>query len=266
MRSLLRRALLAWLALTAPAALAEVPTVAAASDLQFALTEAAERFQDETGHELRLNFGSSGNFRRQIGQGAPFDLYLSADEAYVLALHEEGRTVDEGVVYAVGRLAWLQRPDRGDPPVDGDPLAGVRDAIGVHRSDQGRPRIALANPEHAPYGVAARQALEHAGLWEASAPLRILGENVSQAARFALADEARGGLVAWSLALAPALAERSEHVLIPEAWHAPLVQRMALIEGAGETAHAFYAWLQQPNARDILAAYGFRLPDEGDLP
>lgn len=266
MRSLLRRALLAWLALTAPAALAEVPTVAAASDLQFALTEAAERFQDETGHELRLNFGSSGNFRRQIGQGAPFDLYLSADEAYVLALHEEGRTVDEGVVYAVGRLAWLQRPDRGDPPVDDDPLAGVRDAIGVHRNDQGRPRIALANPEHAPYGVAARQALEHAGLWEASAPLRILGENVSQAARFALADEARGGLVAWSLALAPALAERSEHVLIPEAWHAPLVQRMALIEGAGETAHAFYAWLQQPSARDILAAYGFRLPDEGDLP
>ncbi|MDZ7851172.1 MAG: molybdate ABC transporter substrate-binding protein [Halomonas sp.] len=264
MCSLLRRALLAWLALTTPAALAEVPTVAAASDLQFALTEAAERFEDETGRELRLNFGSSGNFRRQIGQGAPFELYLSADEAYVLALHEEGRTLDEGVVYAVGRLAWLQRPGRDDLPDAADPLAGVREAIDAHRTEQGRPRIALANPEHAPYGVAARQALEHAGLWKGSAPLRILGENVSQAAQFALADEARGGLVAWSLALAPALAERSEHVLIPEEWHAPLMQRMALIEGAGETARDFYAWLQQPMAREILAMYGFRVPNEAN--
>ncbi|MDI5892844.1 molybdate ABC transporter substrate-binding protein [Halomonas rhizosphaerae] len=263
MLSPLRWALVAWLALTTPAALAEVPTVAAASDLQFALTEAAERFQDETGRELRLNFGSSGNFMRQIRQGAPFELYLSADEAYVRALHEAGLTEDEGVVYAVGRLAWLQPAGRDGLPHDDDPLAGVREAIDAHRAGQGRPRIALANPEHAPYGVAARQALEHAGLWEDSGSLRILGENVSQAARFALADEARGGLVAWSLALAPALAERSEHVLIPEAWHAPLVQRMALIEGAGETARAFYAWLQQPAAREILAAYGFRLPDGG---
>ncbi|MDI5921182.1 molybdate ABC transporter substrate-binding protein [Halomonas sp. LR5S13] len=263
MLSPLRWALVAWLALTTPAALAEVPTLAAASDLQFALTEAAERFQDETGRELRLNFGSSGNFMRQIRQGAPFELYLSADEAYVRALHEAGLTEDEGVVYAVGRLAWLQPAGRDGLPGDDDPLAGVREAIDAHRAGQGRPRIALANPEHAPYGVAARQALEHAGLWEDSGSLRILGENVSQAARFALADEARGGLVAWSLALAPALAERSEHVLIPEAWHGPLVQRMALIEGAGETARAFYTWLQQPAAREILAAYGFRLPDGG---
>ncbi|MGM0986371.1 MAG: molybdate ABC transporter substrate-binding protein [Pseudomonadota bacterium] len=258
---LLRRSLFVWLLMTAPAALAEVPTVAAASDLQFALTEAAERFQDETGRELRLNFGSSGNFMRQIRQGAPFELYLSADEAYVQTLHDAGLTRDEGVVYAVGRLAWLQPAGRDHLPRDDDPLTGVREAIEAHRAGEGRPRIALANPEHAPYGVAARQALDHAGLWEDSAPLRVLGENVSQAARFALADEARGGLVAWSLALAPALSERSEHVLIPEAWHEPLVQRMALIKGAGETAHAFYAWLQQPAAREILAAYGFRLPE-----
>ncbi|MGM0984286.1 MAG: molybdate ABC transporter substrate-binding protein [Pseudomonadota bacterium] len=264
MFSPLRWALLAWLALSAPVALAEVPTVAAASDLQFALTEAAERFTDEAGRELRLNFGSSGNFKRQIRQGAPFELYLSADEAYVLALHEAGWTEDEGVVYAVGRLAWLQRPGSGELPDMADSMAGVREAIDVHRAGQGRPRIALANPEHAPYGVAARQVLDHVGLWEDSEPLRILGENVSQAAQFALADEARGGLVAWSLALAPPLAARSEQVLIPEEWHAPLVQRMALIEGAGETARAFYAWLQQPAARQILAAYGFRLPDQGN--
>lgn len=119
----------AWLfglALLLPATLlkADVPTVAAASDLQFALSEAAERFRAETGRDLRLNFGSSGNFRRQISQGAPFELYLSADEAYVLALHEEGRTEDKGAVYAIGRLAWLQRPGRDDLPGEDDPLAG----------------------------------------------------------------------------------------------------------------------------------------------
>ncbi|WP_416137841.1 molybdate ABC transporter substrate-binding protein [Halomonas sp. HK25] len=257
----------AWLlglALFFPATLikADVPTVAAASDLQFALTEAAERFRAETGRELRLNFGSSGNFRRQIAQGAPFELYLSADEAYVLALHAEGRTKDEGEVYAIGRLVWLQRPGRDDLPEEGAPLAGVREAITAHGAGQGRPRIALANPEHAPYGVAARQALEHVGLWEETTPLRVLGENVSQAAQFALTSDARGGLVAWSLALAPALAERSEHVMIPEAWHAPLVQRMALVKGAGETARAFYAWLQEEEARAILADHGFRLPGD----
>lgn len=244
---------------SAPALASGVPTVAAASDLQFALSEVAERFRAETGQQVRLNFGSSGNFRRQIAQGAPFELYLSADEAYVAALHEEGHTVDAGVRYAVGRLVWLQRP--GDLPDPEDPLAGVRQAIAAHQAGQGRARLALANPSHAPYGVAARQALERAGLWASSEPLRILGENVSQAAQFALSPDARGGLVAYSLALAPALAERSEHVLIPAAWHQPLNQRMALIQGAGETARAFYAYLQQPEARGILADYGFTLPD-----
>ncbi|MGR2741047.1 molybdate ABC transporter substrate-binding protein [Billgrantia sp. Q4P2] len=256
--------LLGWLVLLSPPVVAGAPTVAAAADLQFALRDAAERFQAETGQPLRLNFGSSGNFRRQIAQGAPFELYLSADESYVLALHDEGHTEDEGVVYAIGRLAWLQRAGRDDLPKEDDPLAGVREALAAHAQGEGRPRIALANPEHAPYGVAARQTLEQAGLWEESAALRILGENVSQAAQFALSDDARGGLVAWSLALAPELGERSEFVLIPEAWHAPLVQRMALVKGAGDTARAFYAWLQLDEAREILARYGFRLPGEAD--
>jgi molybdate transport system substrate-binding protein len=241
--------------------LADVPTVAAASDLQFALPEVVERFQANTGRDVHLNFGSSGNFRRQIGQGAPFELFLSADEAYVHALHEAGHTEDAGTLYAIGRLAWLQRAGRDDLPESSDPLAGVRDAIRRHGQGEGRPRIALANPEHAPYGVAARQALEHVDLWEASAPLRVLGENVSQAAQFALSAEARGGMVAWSLALP--LADRADAVLIPETWHAPLKQRMVLIEGAGETARTFYAWLQGPEAREILEGHGFHLPGNG---
>jgi molybdate transport system substrate-binding protein len=261
----MRGVCLAWLLagwwLASPALADEVPRVAAASDLQFALTEAAERFEAETGRAVELSFGSSGNFRRQIGQGAPFELFLSADEAYVEALDEAGLTEDAGSVYAIGRLAWLQREGRADLPGDEAPLAGVAEAIEAHRAGEGRPRLALANPEHAPYGVAARQVLEKAGLWEDSAPLRVLGENVSQAARFALTDEARGGLVALSLALAPPLAERSDHRPIPADWHAPLVQRMVLVEGAGETARAFYAWLQEDEARTLFEDYGFQSPD-----
>lgn len=244
---------------------AGAPVVAVASSLQFAFPELVAAFHDETGLDVRINYGASGNFRRQIGQGAPFELFLSADEVSILALHEEGFTEDEGVVYAKGRLAWLQRVGRGDLPASDAPLAAVRQAIARHSAGEGRPRLALANPEHAPYGMAARQALEHVDLWEASAPLRVMGENVSQAAQFALSDDARGGLVAYSLALAPTVAERSEHVLIPADWHDPLVQRMALIEGAGETARAFYAWLQEQEAQVILARYGFSGPDaEGD--
>lgn len=245
--------LLACLLLIGSPAQAEAPIVAAASDLQFALTEAAEQFQQETGHALRLNFGSSGNFRRQIAQGAPFELYLSADESYVQALYEEGYTQDEGVIYAIGRLVWLQRAGRGDLPNEETPLEAVKTALEAGTTE----RIALANPEHAPYGVAARQALEYAGLWEQTEPLRILGENVSQAAQFALSDDAHGGLVAYSLALAPTLGERSEYVLIPEEWHSLLRQRMVLTNQAGDIATAFYQWLQEDEGQSILRTYGF---------
>ena len=248
--------LLACLLSTSAPAIAAAPIVAAASDLQFALTEAAEQFQQKTGHDLRLNFGSSGNFRRQIAQGAPFELYLSADERYVQALYEEGHTQDEGVIYAIGRLVWVQQAGRGDLPSDDAPLAGVDAALEAQESGTTE-RIALANPEHAPYGVAAQQVLEHAGLWEQTEPLRVLGENVSQAAQFALSDDARGGLVAYSLALAPSLRERSEYVLIPEAWHEPLRQRMVLTSQAGDVATTFYQWLQHDEGQAILRNYGF---------
>jgi len=230
--------------------------VAAASSLQFALEEAAAQFTQQTGHTLRLNFGSSGNFRRQIAQGAPFELFLSADEGFVQALYDEGYVDNAGVIYARGRLAWVQPAGRYSVPSEQAPLAGVQEAITAWEEGQ-RLRIAIASPEHAPYGVAARDVLQKAGLWEASEPLRVQGENVSQAMQFALSDEARGGLVAYSLAVAPALAERSEAVLMPETWHTPLRQRMVLTPQAGEVAQAFYEWLQQADAKAIFETYGF---------
>jgi len=252
MRALLL--LCGWL-LSAPV-MAGAPIVAAASSLQFALEEAAAQFTQQTGHTLRLNFGSSGNFRRQIAQGAPFELFLSADEGFVQALYDEGYVDNAGVIYARGRLAWVQPAGRYSVPSEQAPLVGVQEAITAWEEGQ-RLRIAIASPEHAPYGVAARDVLQKAGLWEASEPLRVQGENVSQAMQFALSDEARGGLVAYSLAVAPALAERSEAVLMPETWHTPLRQRMVLTPQAGEVAQAFYEWLQQADAKAIFETYGF---------
>ncbi|WP_311065253.1 molybdate ABC transporter substrate-binding protein [Halomonas sp. DWK9] len=252
MRALLL--LCCWL-LSAPV-MAGAPIVAAASSLQFALEAAAAQFTQQTGHALRLNFGSSGNFRRQIAQGAPFELFLSADEGFVQALYDEGHVDNTGVMYARGRLAWVQPAGRYSLPDEQAPLAGVQEAIAALEEGQ-RLRIAIASPEHASYGMVAREVLQKAGLWESSEALRVQGENVSQAMQFALSGEARGGLVAYSLAVAPALVGRSEAVLIPEAWHTPLRQRMVLMPQAGEVAHEFYAWLQQTDAKEIFQTYGF---------
>ncbi|WP_083006864.1 molybdate ABC transporter substrate-binding protein [Halomonas sp. GT] len=252
----MRILLLACLLFIAAPVFAGAPIIAAASNLQFALEESAERFTQQTGHTLRLNFGSSGNFRRQIAQGAPFELFLSANESFVKALYQEGHVDNEGVLYARGRLAWAQPKGKYPPPDPHAPLNGVHEAIAA--LDEGlRQRIAIASPEHAPYGVAAQEVLQNAGLWETTEPLRIQGENVSQTLQFALSDDARGGLVAYSLVLASTLSERSEFVLIPETWHTPLYQRMVLTPQAGDVAQAFYAWLQQAEAQTIFQQYGF---------
>lgn len=205
---------------------------------------------------MRLNFGSSGNFRRQIAQGAPFQMYLSADESYVLALHNDGHTVDEGALYARGRIGVIARQDDPGGVVDGS-LQRLRERLEAGELR----RFAIADPEHAPYGRAARQALKAAGLWQEIQPYLILGENVSQATRFALSEATDGGIVAYSLARAPTIAERSSFALIPEDRHDPLRQRMVLVRGASETAVAFYEFMQSDTARGILADYGFVRPN-----
>ncbi len=230
------------------------PAIAAASDLQFALEDIAARFRSETQREVRLSFGSSGNYFRQIGQGAPFQLFLSADEDFVFRLHQDGKTEDRGVLYATGRIV-LFAPQSSPLQIDGQ-MAGLKAAI---VNNQIR-RFAIANPEHAPYGRAAEQALRKLGLWEALQGKLVMGENVSQAAQFATSGSAQGGIFAYSLALSPTVSKLGSYVLLPENLHAPLRQRMVLVKGAGETARAFYAWLQQPAAQKILEHYGFVPP------
>jgi molybdate transport system substrate-binding protein len=250
---LLAAALVASAAL--PGALAaEPPLVAAAADLRGALDEVAARFTQDTGGRVRIVYGSSGNFRRQIAAGAPFELFLSADESMVQALARSGLTRDDGVLYALGRLA-LVLP--AGSPLKLDPgLADLAPAL----ADGRLRKFAIANPEHAPYGLAARQALTAAGVWTAIAPRLVLGENVAQAAQFALSGSTQGGIVALSLAAAPAVLGSGRYVPISETLYAPLRQRMVLLRRAGPVASRFYDYLQQPAARAILQRHAFALP------
>lgn len=238
------------------AAAQDVPVIAAASDLQFAIEEIAHRFTHDTQRSIKLSLGSSGNFRRQIAEGAPFQLFLSADESFVFALHKESRTLDQGTLYAVGRIVLFAphgSPLRPDPE--------MKDLARALDSGQIR-RFAIANPEHAPYGRAAQQALERAGLWQKLQGRLVLGENVSQAGQFATSPSAQGGIIAYSLALSPNVSGLGAYALIPATMHAPLRQRMVLLKGAGATARAFYLYLQEPAARTVFTRYGFVLPDE----
>lgn len=246
--------LLAGLLWVSRAQCAEIPVVAAAADLKFALTEAAQTFAAKTGRQVKLSFGSSGNFATQIINGAPFELFLSADEAYVKMLSQRGLAVDDGVLYAVGRIG-LYVPKGSSVKADGE-LRGLSAAVAAGQVK----RFAIANPEHAPYGRAAREALMKAALWDRLKGKLVLGENVGQAAQFALTGSVEAAIIPYSLALAPELAQRGEFALIADSWHRPLRQRMALLKGAGETAKEFYGFLQQREARAVFERYGFTLP------
>lgn len=239
------------------AATQDAPPVAAASDLKFALDEAIGLFHKETGRTVRPVYGSSGNFMRQIQQGAPFELFLSADEHFVFELSRRGLTVDDGVLYATGRIV-LFAPNGSALRLE-DGLEGLRRMI----QEGSLRKFAIANPEHAPYGRAARESLEHARLWDALRPRLVLGENVSQAAQFSASGSVDGGIFALSLAISPGVAKAGRHVLLPENSHAPLRQRMVLTKRAGDTARAFYAWMGAPAGRAVLQRHGFALPGGG---
>ncbi|MGZ9038029.1 MAG: molybdate ABC transporter substrate-binding protein [Burkholderiales bacterium] len=234
----------------------DAPSIAGASDLKFALEEIATNFRATTRRDVKLVFGSSGNFFRQIEQGAPFQVFMSADEAFVLKLAQNGRLEDRGQLYAIGRIV-LFVPQGSSLQIDPH-LNGLRAALGAGRLK----RFAIANPEHAPYGRAAEEALRKLGLWDGVRPRLVFGENVSQAAQFASSGSADGGIFAYSLALSPHFAKLGRYVLIPDQYHRPLQQRMALMKGAGETARLFYGYLQGPSARAVFRRYGFALPGE----
>ncbi|TSE20821.1 Molybdate-binding periplasmic protein [Tepidimonas alkaliphilus] len=241
------------LAQSAPAA---QPTVAAAADLKFAVEEVAKLFEQRTGHKLRLVFGSSGNFYSQILQGAPFHLFMSADEDFVFKLADAGKTLDRGRLYAYGRIGIMV--PKGSPlKADGE----LKDLAAALKDGRLR-KFAIAAPDHAPYGKRAKEALQHVGIWEAIQPKLVYGENIAQTAQFATSGSTEGGIIALSLAKAPQVAALGDFALIPESWHQPLAQRMVLMKDAPQAVRQFYDFLATPEAQAIMVRYGFAMPKE----
>ena len=233
---------------------ADGPVIAAASDLQSTLPQIAESFRAKTGKRVRLTFGASGALTQQIENGAPFEVFLSADESYVQRLEKAGRTDGAGALYAIGRIGLFT--PRGSPlKADGS----LKD-LAVAVRDGRLKRLAVANPDTAPYGRAAREALTTAGMWSAVQPRLVLGENVAQATQFATSGSAEAGIIPVSLAMTPQVKAAGSFALIAASLHKPLRQRVVLVKGAGETARAFYRFVLGSEAKIIFVRHGFTPP------
>lgn len=249
-------ALLALAMLGVPTAAAQrPPTIAAAANLNFALTAIARQFERERGAHVEIVFGASGSLTRQIRDGAPFEMFLAADEEFPGQLTAAGLTRDAGVVYAIGRLvlfAPVGSPLRVDERLEG--LSRLLKAGGVTR-------FAIANPDVAPYGRAAEATLRKHGLWQGIRPRLVLGDSIAQAAQFATTGNAVGGLIAYSLVKEPAFANRGSYALVPETDYPPLRQRMVLLKQATPVVEQFYGYLQGSAARNVLINNGYGVPE-----
>ena len=235
---------------------AEQASVAAAADLRYALDEVVVAYERARGVTARVTYGSSGNFFSQLQQGAPFDIFMSADEALVQALAKQNLTHDAGDLYAIGRIVLFV--PQGTPITADKDFTDVRRALADGRLN----KFAIANPAHAPYGRAAREILQAVDLWALLTPRLVLGENVAQAAQFAQAGAAQASLLALSLVVAPPFAHAGTYAVIDASRHQPLRQRMVLMRGAGQAATQLYAYLKSPVARAVLRRYGFTLPEQ----
>jgi molybdate transport system substrate-binding protein len=230
------------------------PTIAAAANLNFALTEIARQFERDRGTRVDVVFGASGTLTRQIRDGAPFEMFLAADEEFPGQLTAAGLTRDAGAVYAIGRLVLFA--PTGSPLVVDERLDGLSRLL--HAG--GVTRFAIANPDVAPYGRAAEATLRKRGLWDAIRSRLVLGDTIAQAAQFATTGNAVGGLIAYSLVKEPALADKGKYALIPQIDHPPLRQRMVLLKQATPIVEQFYAYMQGSAARTVLSTNGYEVP------
>jgi molybdate transport system substrate-binding protein len=233
---------------------AQTLRIAAAADLQYALPDLAVQYEKQTGVKLAITYGSSGNFFAQIQNGAPFDLFFSADLDYPKKLIQAGFAGSDSLqIYAAGRLTLWFPPDS---PFDAN--AGLRTLL-----DPRIQKIAIANPEHAPYGRAAVAVLQNASLYDQLKSKLVYGENISQAAQFVQSGSAQAGLVALSLALSPAM-KNGKRWDIPPGRYPSIEQAVVVLKSSPDkqAAVSFLTFLKSSQARDILARYGFQVPHE----
>jgi molybdate transport system substrate-binding protein len=225
-------------------------TIAAASDLSFALKEIAAKFEKDTGIKVILSFGSTGILSHQIENGAPFDIFFAANLGYIDTLKQKGLIVpDTSRVYAQGRIVLAMNKKFGG---------------GIKRlEDLASPsvrRIAIANPDHAPYGIAAKEAMVRLGLWDKLKPKLIYSENIRQAVQFIQTGDASAGVVALSVADTA----DTTYTIIDSSLHNPINQAVAIIKTTKveKDARLFIDYVNSPDGRTIMRKYGFRLPGE----
>lgn len=233
-----------------PAGGARPFTVAAAADLQFAFTEIGKRFEEQTDQKVVFTFGSTGNLAKQIENGAPIDLFAAANVEFVEELSRKGLLIPETQqLYAVGRIVLASSRNAG---VDVKDLAGLLDPKVK--------RVAIANPDHAPYGRAAKEALIAAGVWDRVQSKLVLGENVRQTLQLVQTGNADAGIVALSVAGVPEVT----YVMIDDRLHSPLKQALAVVKGSPHERRAreFAAFVNGPRGRPVMRKYGLVLPGE----
>jgi molybdate transport system substrate-binding protein len=230
--------------------LAQEITVAAAADLQFAMQDIATRFQKETGKTVKLTYGSSGNFFQQIQNGAPFDIFFSANLDYAKKLDAAGLTEPGSYYqYAKGKIViWVPKESKLDL------TPGLKAFL-----DPSVKKIAVANPQHAPYGQAAVAAMQSQNVYEKVKDRFVLGENISQTASFVVSGSADVGIVALSLALSPNMKDKGRYVEVPADEYPPIEQACVILGSSKnkETARQFMAFIKTSAIADVLRSYGF---------
>lgn len=235
-------------------ATAAEPLVAVAANLANPMQTLAADFSRATGTRVRLNIGSSGDLLRQIQQGARFEIYIAAAAGYTERAQAGKLTTGEPVVLALANMgAFIPHGSALEQAGDLTSLGHLL-AAGKYR------RIAMANPDVAPFGAAARQALQRMGVWTVEQDRVVVGENLAQTVQFTLAGGVDVGFIAQSYALMPEVAAHGRFLPIPPAWHDPLAQTMVLLRGAGSEARAFFAFLQSAPAREFLSRSGYTVP------
>ncbi|TVR11380.1 MAG: molybdate ABC transporter substrate-binding protein [Phormidium sp. GEM2.Bin31] len=229
-------------------------TVSAASDLRDVFPEIAQLWEDKTGHSVQFNFGSTGQLAQQIARGAPVDLFAAANRQFVEELDENGLVFSETkALYGVGRITLWQREEGSLE------IKQLEDLLKPEVQ-----RVAIANPNHAPYGTAAREALQAAGLWEALQPKLILGENISHTQQYAMTGNVDVAIAALSISVE----KPGQWVLIPDGLHNPLEQMLAVPKNAPhpQEAKQFAAFINGEQGRPLMEKYGFVVPDSPAMP
>nr|WP_225910628.1 molybdate ABC transporter substrate-binding protein [Thermoleptolyngbya sichuanensis] len=225
-------------------------TVSAAADLNYVFPEIGKQWEAETGHRVTFNLGSTGQLAQQIERGAPVDLFAAANRKFIEDLDEKGLIRSETkTLYGVGRILLWQR---ADSPLD---LKTLQDLTKPEVT-----RVAIANPDHAPYGVAAREAMQSAGIWDAIQPKLVFGENIKQTQQYAETGNVEVAIAALSISVG----KPGKWTLIPAELHQPLEQMLAVPKSAPhpELAQQFAAFINGEKGRPLMRKYGFVLPGE----